>query len=166
MNGRGVFFSARDPDTLSTALNETLSGLQTRIGAGAAAATSNLQPVAGDNFAFTAQYQTADWIGDLKAKTIDLSSGIVSAVTLWSAASLLDQQAHTSRNIFTYDPSDTAGNLMKHLCWPAAGGPTCSDGSGLTLAEQGYFNPTQLVAIPGDLAGDPGSWPRSAPRRC
>ena len=148
VNGRGAFFSARDPETLAVALTETLSGLQTRIGAGAAAATSNLQPVAGDNFAFTAQYQTSDWIGDLKAKTIDLSSGIVSAVTLWSAASLLDLKAHTDRNIFTHDPSDATGNLMKHLCWPAAGGTTCSDGSGLTLTEQGYFNPTQLLQYP------------------
>ena len=155
VNGRGSFFSARDPETLSTALNETLAGLQTRIGAGAAAATSNLQPVAGDNFAFTAQYQTADWIGDLKAKTIDLSTGIVSAVTLWSASSLLNLQAHTSRNIFTHDPSDTAGNLMKHLCWPAAGGATCTDGSGLTVAEQGYFNPTQLAQYPA-ISLDPG----------
>ena len=155
VNGRGSFFSARDPETLSTALNETLAGLQTRIGAGAAAATSNLQPVAGDNFAFTAQYQTADWIGDLKAKTIDLSSGIVSDVTLWSASSLLNLQAHTSRNIFTHDPSDTTGNLMKHLCWPAAGGATCSDGSGLTVAEQGYFNPTQLAQYPA-ISLEPG----------
>ena len=154
VNGRGAFFSARDPETLSVALTETLSGLQTRIGAGAAAATSNLQPVAGDNFAFTAQYQTSDWIGDLKAKTIDLSSGIVSAVTLWSAASLLDLKAHTDRNIFTHDPSDTGGNLMKHLCWPAAGGSTCADGSGLTATEQGYFNPTLLLQYP--FGGDVG----------
>ena len=154
VNGRGAFFSARDPETLAVALTETLSGLQTRIGAGAAAATSNLQPVAGDNFAFTAQYQTSDWIGDLKAKTIDLSSGIVSSVTLWSAASLLDLKAHTDRNIFTHDPSDTGGNLMKHLCWPSAGGSTCSDGSGLTATEQGYFNPTLLLQYP--FGGDVG----------
>jgi len=155
VNGRGVFFSAKDPDTLSTALTETLSGMQTRIGAGAAAATSNLQPVAGDNFAFTAQYQTSDWIGDLKAKTIDLSSGIVSSVTLWSAASLLDLQSQTDRKIFTHDSSDTAGNLMKHLCWPAAGGANCTDGTGLTPAEQAYFNPNLLLQWPA-ISTDPG----------
>ncbi len=154
VNGRGVFFSATNPDTLSTALIDTLSQLQTRIGAGAAAATSNLQPVAGDNFAFTAQYQTSDWIGDLKAKTIDLSSGIVSATTLWSAASLLDLMSHTDRNLFTHDPLDTAGNLMKHLCWPAAGGAACSDGTGLTAAEQAYFAPTLLLQYP--FGGDAG----------
>ena len=156
VNGRGSFFSARDPGHAVDRAERDARRLQTRIGAGAAAATSNLQPVAGDNFAFTAQYQTADWIGDLKAKTIDLSTGIVSAVTLWSASSLLNPlQAHTSRNIFTHDPSDTAGNLMKHVCWPAAGGATCTDGSGLTLAEQGYFNPTQLAQYPA-IALDPG----------
>ena len=154
VNGRGVFFSARDPEALSKALTETLSGLLTRIGAGAAAATSNLQPVAGDNFAFTAQYQTSDWIGDLKAKTIDLTSGIVSSVTLWSAASLLDLQAHTDRNIFTFDPSDTGGNLMKHLCWPLAGGANCTDGSGVTVGEQAYFNPNLLIQYP--WGGDVG----------
>jgi type IV pilus assembly protein PilY1 len=147
VNGRGVFFSAKDPETLAVALTETLSGMQTRIGAGAAAATSNLQPVAGDNFAFTAQYQTSDWIGDLKAKTIDLSAGIVSATTLWSAASLLDLKPHHERSIFTYDPNDTTGNLMKHLCWPAAGGTTCADGSGLTTAEQAYFNLAAPVPV-------------------
>ena len=153
VNGRGVFFSARDPQTLSQALIDTLAGLQTRIGAGAAAATSNLQPVAGDNFAFTAQYQTADWIGDLKARTIDLSSGIVSGVTLWSAAALLDLQAHTDRKLFTFDPSDTAGNLMKHLCWTAGAHANCTDGTGLTLAEQANFAPTLLLQYPfgGDL---------------
>ena len=154
VNGRGVFFSARNPDTLSQALIDTLAGLQTRIGAGAAAATSNLQPVAGDNFAFTAQYQTADWIGDLKAKTIDLSSGIVSGVTLWSAAALLDLQAHTDRKLFTFDPSDTAGNLMKHLCWPSAGHANCTDGTGLTPAEQAYFAPTLLLQY--NFGGDLG----------
>ena len=154
VNGRGVFFSARDPDTLAEALSETLASLQTRIGAGAAAATSNLQPVAGDNFAFTAQYQTSDWIGDLKARTIDLSTGIVSGVTLWSAASLLDLMSHTDRKIFTYDPTDTGGNLLKHFCWPASGGTNCSDGSGLTASEQAYFNPNLLVQYPfgGDVA--------------
>jgi type IV pilus assembly protein PilY1 len=144
VNGRGVFFSAKNPDDLATSLTETLNQLQARVGAGAAAATSNLQPVAGDNFAFTAQYQTSDWIGDLKAKTIDLSTGIVSFVTLWSATTILDSTAYNARNIFTYDATDTGGNLMKHFCWPGQGGATCADGSGLDAAEQAMFHPNQL----------------------
>ena len=57
VNGKGRFFSAQNPVTLAAGINEVLNSVAQRVGAGAAAATSNLQPVAGDNFAFTAQYQ-------------------------------------------------------------------------------------------------------------
>ncbi|HEX5160457.1 MAG TPA: hypothetical protein VFV88_01970, partial [Steroidobacteraceae bacterium] len=90
VNGRGVFFSASNPAELANSLTDTLNALKQRVGAGAAAATSNLQPVAGDNFAFTAQYQTVQWIGDVKARTIDLGSGAISSVELWSAQKQLN----------------------------------------------------------------------------
>jgi type IV pilus assembly protein PilY1 len=147
VNGRGVFFSAKSPDQVAQGLSDTLEQLQARVGAGAAAATSNLQPVAGDNFAFTAQYQTVDWIGDLKAKTIDLSTGSVSTVELWSAAELLDADLHTNRRIFTYDSGDTVGNRMKHFCMSAdVGAAWCNDGAGLTAAEVNDFDPN-IIAL-------------------
>jgi type IV pilus assembly protein PilY1 len=147
VNGRGVFFSAKSPDQVAQGLAETLEQLQARVGAGAAAATSNLQPVAGDNFAFTAQYQTADWIGDLRARTIELSTGTVSAIQLWSAAELLDARLHTSRQIFTFDSGDTAGNRMKHFCMSAdVGAAWCNDGAGLTAGEVNYFDPS-IIAL-------------------
>ena len=147
VNGRGVFFSAKSPDELANSLAETLKSLQARIGAGAAAATSNLQPVSGDNFAFIAQYQTSDWIGDVTARTIDLNTGIISNIILWSGAFELDKRVYTSRDIRTFDPSDTAGNMMKSFCW-TSGGTGCTDGSGLTATEQAYFNPNQLPQYP------------------
>ena len=142
VNGRGLFFSAKNPSILSQALDDTLAAMRTRVGAGAAAATSNLQPVAGDNFAFTAQYTTVSWVGDLKSRTIDLSTGIVSKVQLWSAQSTLDTTDFMDRRIYTLDASDTAGNLLRHFCWPGETGTNCSDGSGLTSAEMtSYFDP-------------------------
>jgi len=51
---------------------------------------------------------------------------------------------HTARNIYTYDPTDAAGNRLKHFCWPGSGGATCSDGAGLDATEQGYFNANLL----------------------
>ena len=145
VNGRGVFFSARNPEELSGGLTDTLNQLLARKGAGAAAATSNLQPVSGDNFAFIASYQTQTWNGDLVARTIDLSTLHISNVDLWSAATQIDSTAYTSRIIYTLDPTDPAGNRLKHFCWPLTGGGACSDGAGLDLTEQGWFNPTQLV---------------------
>jgi type IV pilus assembly protein PilY1 len=160
VNGRGKFFSASDPVALANGIAETLNSVQSRIGAGAAAATSNLQPVAGDNFAFTAQYQTVEWSGDLKARTIDLSTGTVATRELWSAQSLLDQRDHATRRIFVFDAGDTdptatvtvAGvgrtqnaNRLRSFCAPdspAAAYPRCDDGGLLTSAEMdAYFDP-------------------------
>jgi type IV pilus assembly protein PilY1 len=173
VNGRGTFFSAKDPAELTNGIVETLNAVNARVGAGAAAATSNLQPVAGDNFAYTAQYQTVDWIGDLKAKTIDLSSGTVAFRELWSAAALLDQRSHLNRRIFTFDPTDgtatagdpsatppvqpTNGNRLKSFCAPASvvGGalpnPACDETAGLSATEMSYFEP---------VAGGPPGWTR------
>jgi type IV pilus assembly protein PilY1 len=158
VNGRGVFFSASNPQELASSLTDTLNALKQRVGAGAAAATSNLQPIAGDNFAFTAQYQTQSWIGDLKARTIDLSSGAISFVELWSAQALLNGRAHTTRRIYTLDPTDPyvststsdAGNGMKHFCVPVAvGSPWCNDGTGLTPVEMLFFKTSQLPQYSG-----------------
>ena len=155
VNGHGQYFTARDPNTLSNALATALNSVAARVGAGAAAATSNLQPVAGDNFAFTAQYQTVDWNGDLSARTIDLGTGNVSYATLWSASALLDQRTPYDRTIYTFDPTDTApgggqnGNLLKSFCWPGAYAsgnyPACNDGAELSATEMSDFNPLSLT---------------------
>jgi type IV pilus assembly protein PilY1 len=164
VNGRGTFFSAKDPAELSTAIAQTLASVQARVGAGAAAATSNLQPVAGDNFAFTAQYETVSWIGDLKARTIDLSTGVVASRQLWSAGDLLNSRDHSTRSIYTHDSGDlpflvppSAGNKngLKSFCYPAAmntaGYPTCTDGSGLAdPSEMDYFLTQATSPAPGN----------------
>jgi type IV pilus assembly protein PilY1 len=160
VNGRGTYFSAQDPATLANGLAETLNAVQARLGAGAAAATSNLQPVAGDNFAFTAQYETVNWTGDLRARTIDLSNGIVSTRELWSAQALLSNRSHTTRRIFTFDAADTVAgatvtvngaarsqnaNRLRSFCppdTPSADNPACSDGGLLSASEMStHFNP-------------------------
>jgi type IV pilus assembly protein PilY1 len=157
VNGRGQFFSVKDPNELAQSLTDTLSAVTSREGAGAAAATSNLQPVAGDNFAFTAQYQTVIWTGDLTARTIDLTDGIVSSRTLWSAATQLDQRTSQNRNIITFDSADTSatfpanGNRVKSFCWSGIDTvdyPNCVDGSGLTSAELELFEPVATLTLP------------------
>ena len=155
VNGRGTFFSARNPVDLANSLTETINSLQSRVGAGAAAATSNLQPVAGDNFAFTAQYQTVEWTGDLQARTIDLSTGFVAYRQLWSAQSQLDQRTAADRHIYTYDPTDNSapttgnGNLLKAFCWPGAYAtglyPACGPSEAeLSASDMSNFDPLTL----------------------
>ncbi len=154
VDGHGQFFSAKDPVTLAQAITTTLQSVTSRVGAGAAAATSNLQPVAGDNFAFTAQYKTVEWTGDLIARTIDLNSGFVAYRALWSAQAQLDQRTAQNRVIYTYDPTDTTapttgnGNLLKTFCWPGAYAtglyPGCANEAELSATNMTNFNPATL----------------------
>ncbi|MEO8142969.1 MAG: PilC/PilY family type IV pilus protein [Betaproteobacteria bacterium] len=181
VNGKGRFFSAQNPVALAAGINEVLTAVQKRVGAGAAAATSNLQPVAGDNFAFTAQYQTVDWSGDLKARTISLSDGVVGERELWSAQSQLDLRTMADRVIYTFDAGDTNpaasvvvdsiartqnGNKLRSFCRPDAPlgiYPTCTDGGLITIQEKDdWFDP--LAGVNGALS-QAGGWPGGDARR-
>jgi type IV pilus assembly protein PilY1 len=181
VNGKGRFFGAQNPVALAAGINEVLTSVQKRIGAGAAAATSNLQPVAGDNFGFTAQYQTVDWSGDLKARTISLSDGIIGARELWSAQAQLDLRTFGDRVIYTFDEADTNasltvvvdgvtrsqnGNKLRSFCRPDAPAgtyPTCTDGGLITIAEKdAYFDP---LGGPNGALGQAAGWPGGDPRR-
>jgi type IV pilus assembly protein PilY1 len=85
VDGRGAYFNATNPATLSTSLSNALSGINTRRGAAAAAATSTLNPVAGNNFAYVASYTTSAWKGNLEARGINVDTGVVSVNATWCA---------------------------------------------------------------------------------
>lgn len=140
VNGRGVYYSARDPETLVTGISSALAGVTARAGSSAAAATSNLEPVAGDNYLFVALYRTVFWDGDLQAKTIDPVTGNVSSTPIWTAQPLLDLKVGASsdtRTIYTFDGG--AANKLKPFLWASLSG-----------TEQAYFNsmcsPTALLS--------------------
>jgi len=90
VNGRGTYFSARDPDTLVNGLATALGAMESSNGSGAAAATSNLDIVEGDNGIYIANYRTVQWDGELSAHTIDVSTGEISTTPTWKAAAKLD----------------------------------------------------------------------------
>ena len=128
VNGRGQYLSASNPDSLISALRKTLAAISRTNGAAATAATSNLEPVVGDNYAFVAQYSTAVWTGDLQARTIDLQTGALSANTSWSAKTQMAGKTSAA--------SDTRTIKMR------GSGNTLVDFSSANLSSQktaGYF---------------------------
>ena len=130
VNGRGTYFSAQNPDSLVSGLSKALAGVSARTGSASAAATSNLQPVAGDNFAYLALYRTVYWDGDLQAKTLDLNTGVISATATWSAQPLLDGKVTATsdtRTIYTF--ASGSATKLKAFTW-----------AGLTTTEQAYFS--------------------------
>jgi type IV pilus assembly protein PilY1 len=149
VNGRGEYFSARDPDTVVSGLNSALSGISARVASAAAAATSNLEPVAGDNFAYIASYVTKEWTGQLQAKEIDLATGQPAPTAVWSAAEKLDLAVGNScdnRTIKLFRAGASPYNLVDFI-WDSA--PCNSDGSAgtsvagnLSATEKAHFQPT------------------------
>ncbi len=75
VNGDGTYFSAKNPSDLVKQLEEAVASIQVKVGTGAAAATSTLNPVSGDNFAYVASYTSGYWIGNLEKRTVDTTSG-------------------------------------------------------------------------------------------
>lgn len=74
VNGGGTYFSAKNPTDLVNQLKDALASVAVKVGAGAAAATSTLNPVAGDKSGYVASYTTGLWTGNLEKREI-ITSG-------------------------------------------------------------------------------------------
>lgn len=152
VNGKGKYFSAKDPESLAAGLKGALAEVNAQGGAGAAAATSNLEPITGDNFAYVASYTTVKWTGNLEARQINLSTGEVSIAPEWCAENVLDpvtnnisctgtmstlvQGGTDTRSIFTFDSG--AANKLKPFLF-----------SSLSTAQKAFFAPTGLSQYAG-----------------
>jgi type IV pilus assembly protein PilY1 len=108
VNGRGQYFSAGNPNSLATSLSTALNSLSAITGAAAAASTSSLQPVEGDNDIFVAKFRSVEWTGDLQAFKI-LSNASITSTPTWTAQAQLALQTPASRTI--YYRSGTPGTL-------------------------------------------------------
>ena len=134
VNGRGTYFSATNPASLSAGLSSALSGVSARLGSSAAATTSNPNVTSGDNFVFSSTFSTQVWDGELVRQQIDLTTGIVSTAIDWAAQDLLDLKAYTARTLYTYDSG--AASKLKAFTY-----------AGLTTAEQAYFNTPNISGL-------------------
>jgi type IV pilus assembly protein PilY1 len=122
VNGRGTYFSAKDPNQLTNGLNTALASINSKLGAGAAAATSTLNPVAGNNYAYVASYTTVKWQGNLEARTINISTGAVSESATWCAEDVVQGNCPAPGSIV----ADTSGAGVAYNCvTPGATAATC-----------------------------------------
>ena len=92
VNGRGSYFSASDPNSLATGLAATLAAIADtpRPGTGAAAASSNPNISAGDNYVFSSFYKSVDWYGDLFRQRLDTTTKDLNPRVNWSASAMVD----------------------------------------------------------------------------
>ncbi|MNR82775.1 Neisseria PilC protein [compost metagenome] len=90
INGHGAYFSASDPASLSSSLISALTTIVNtpRPGTAAAAASSNPNVSASDNYVFSSSYKSVEWYGELIRQQIT-PEGTLTAQN-WSAMRLLD----------------------------------------------------------------------------
>jgi len=86
------YFSAGDPQSLVESLTVALANVKAVVASSSAAATSTLQPVAGDNDVFVAKFTSVKWTGDIERFSIDPATGSISTSYSWSAAQQLDNR--------------------------------------------------------------------------
>jgi len=112
VDGHGAYFSATNPTTLSRGLSNALAGVSTRKGAASAAATSTLNPVAGNNSAYFASYTTVAWKGNLEARGINVDTGVISQNATWCAENVVAGTCASPGTVV----ADTSGATTIYNC--------------------------------------------------
>ncbi len=99
-NGRGKFFSAKNPTDLSTALQDTFYSIGERTGSASAVAV-NSRSLNTNTRTYQARFTSGEWSGDLRALPIDVTTGNI-GTQIWSAKDQLKTQDwNTGRQIIT-----------------------------------------------------------------
>lgn len=153
VNGRGRYYSAANPADLVTGLTDALDAISSTTGTGAAAATSSLRPVAGDNFVFLGQYTTVLWEGNIKALTMDPTTGAVSTVSRWEAKDRLKLQTATASDSRTIYFRNSAVPTTKLSPFTYANINAAGKGALFTnLCLTGSYKLSQCASLPSDAA--------------
>ncbi len=142
VNGRGTYFSAKNPNTLQSGLTEALQAIKTTTGAAASSATSTPNVTPTDNFIYSSTYRTVKWDGEVIAEKIDVVTGSIIPGIAWSVGAKLDPRtlaASDDRTIYTFDAS--GGTKVKPFKY-----------ANLTGTEQAFFD--------NHCTTDPTVWPQ------
>ncbi|QBM18061.1 type IV pilus biogenesis factor PilY1 [Marinobacter sp. JH2] len=100
VNGRGDFFSARNPQQFADGLKKALADIAAAPGAGGSPTFSGGETLTSNTKQFSSSYMTGSWTGDLKAVSYDSTTDTFS-VDAWRASEQLPVAA--DRNIWTID---------------------------------------------------------------
>ena len=128
VNGHGEYFSARNPDQIVKGLSKALRSITAKTGAGAAAATSTLNPVSSDNFAFVASYTTVSWRGNLEARKINVLTGATSEDATACVEDVVADSDYQACAIPSTLVNDTSGSSNVWYCVTPMQS-TCSGGT-------------------------------------
>jgi type IV pilus assembly protein PilY1 len=142
INGRGDYFSATDPASLSSSLESALTTISNtpRPGTAAAAASSNPNVSSSDNYVFSSSYKSVDWYGELVRQQIDPTTGLLLGEN-WSAMTLLD----CATTVWAANTGYVAGDVFREgtNCYTVTTGFT--SGASVGVTSTGTASPIVIV---------------------
>ncbi|MBN8455419.1 PilC/PilY family type IV pilus protein, partial [Accumulibacter sp.] len=120
VNGRGTYFSATDPSSLAAGISGALQTVTVRDGALAAVTVTSPNLAAGSNELFEVSFRVGEWSGDIVKRTINGTTGVISATAAWSAQAQLDAKVsagtHTARTIYLFESGgNSSGSGVDNL---------------------------------------------------
>lgn len=150
VNGRGKYFSAKDPAQLVSGIQDALGAIGSSNGAGSSAASSSGYISAATTGLYAASYKVGLWTGDVEAKPYTLGTGFGAAT--WTAdanlASLLPATTPgcDDRNIKLMRDGATSGSSLVNFTWNTTSCTLGALSDGLSNAEKDWFGRTTPVA--------------------
>lgn len=97
VNGRGQYYRATDPVSLSNSLNAALTAVTDTpsFGVGPSSSTSDLKsPYLDDYTTYVSSYRIINWSGDVQKFALDRRTGMKTGNALWSAGRRLDEKVN------------------------------------------------------------------------
>lgn len=131
VNGRGYYYNATDAAALAASLGSALGEIGRDPGSAAAASTSTLKPVSGDDKIFVGKYVPSSWSGKLESYTISTTTGALLTPDSpnWEAGALLKARNLTTSPRAIYFFKSSAANKLASFA-----------SANLSATQQGYFN--------------------------
>ncbi len=102
--GGGLFLTAESTDALTKAFGAAVADALSKDGASAAVAVANTD-ITVENASYASGYSSGSWVGDLKAFSLNTSTGVPITPEIWSAQAKLEARSAASRRIVTFNGS-------------------------------------------------------------
>jgi type IV pilus assembly protein PilY1 len=113
-NGRGQFYSAQNPEALTSGLQDAFASV-TRGKSSSSAVAFNTTTLDTGSRVYQATFNPSDnWYGDLTAYDLD-SDGYINSTELWHASDMLDAKLPADRVIVTFSDSAKKGIAFRTL---------------------------------------------------
>lgn len=108
--GGGLFLTASDTTSLQRAFKKAMDDAFAKDGASSAVAVVNTN-ITVDNTSYASDYSSGTWVGDLKAYSLNTTTGLPIIPEVWSAAQQLDDRdiVKNPRTIVTFDGEGVGG---------------------------------------------------------